>query len=91
MPIVSFKTEQEAIDMANDTKYGLNARVMSTDLVRAERVASMLEVGSVKLNAEASFSACDPFGGYKLSGIGREHGLMGLRELCQVKVIAKEK
>jgi aldehyde dehydrogenase (NAD+) len=88
---VSFKTEAEAIALANDTPYGLNARVMSKDLERAERVSSQIEAGSIKINDENSVSGFDPFGGYKLSGIGREHGVMGLRELCQVKSIARNK
>lgn len=91
LPVVSFKTEEEAITMANDTKYGLNARVMTNDPERAERVSSQIEAGGIKINSESSFSADSPFGGYKLSGIGREHGIHGLRELCQIKVIAKEK
>lgn len=91
LPVVGFSSEQQAIDLANDTKYGLNARVMSEDMKRAERVASQIDAGGIKINAEASFAACDPFGGYKMSGIGREHGIHGLRELCQIKVITKEK
>jgi acyl-CoA reductase-like NAD-dependent aldehyde dehydrogenase len=90
-PIVTFKTEEEAINMANDTVYGLGARVISQDLQRAERVASRIEAGSIALNYEARFLACDPFGGYKNSGMGRERGIYGLRELCQVKVIQASK
>lgn len=86
-PIVTFKSEDEAVGMANDTPYGLGARVMSHDYNRAERVASRIDAGSVALNYEARFLACDPFGGYKNSGLGRERGIHGLQELCQVKVI----
>ncbi|MBI5127749.1 aldehyde dehydrogenase family protein [Candidatus Roizmanbacteria bacterium] len=90
-PIITFKTEREAIDLANDTDYGLGARVMSEDIKRAERVASKIDAGSITLNYEANFLACDPFGGYKNSGIGRERGIHGLQELCQVKVIQNSK
>jgi len=90
-PIVNFKTEEEAINLANDTVYGLTGRVISSDLRRAERVASKIDAGTISINYESRFLACDPFGGYKDSGIGRERGLHGLRELCQVKVIQKSK
>lgn len=86
-PIVTFKTEEEAIELANDTDYGLGGRVMSNDKARAERVASKIDAGSIALNLEARFAPCDPFGGYKNSGMGRERGIAGLRELCQIKVI----
>lgn len=89
LPIVTFQSEQEAIQLANDTEFGLNARVMSRDIARAERVAAKLQVGGVRINESATTSYSDPFGGYKSSGIGREHGVHGLRELCQMKVIAK--
>jgi len=90
-PIATFKTEAEAINLANDTVYGLGARVMSEDIKRAERVASKIDAGTVTLNYEARFLACDPFGGFKNSGIGRERGVHGLQELCQIKVIQDSK
>jgi acyl-CoA reductase-like NAD-dependent aldehyde dehydrogenase len=86
-PIVTFKTEQEAVALANDTPYGLGARVMSADKQRAARVASKIDAGSVALNMENRFAPCDPFGGFKNSGMGRERGIQGLRELCQIKVV----
>lgn len=90
-PVVTFKTEDEAIALANDTNYGLTARVVTADTERAERVAGKIDAGTVSLNAENRFLACDPFGGYKNSGMGRERGLRGLQELCQVKVIQTRK
>lgn len=90
-PIVTFRAEEEAINLANDTVYGLGARVMSEDIKRAERVASKIDAGAIALNYEARFLACDPFGGYKNSGIGRERGIHGLQELCQIKVIQASK
>ena len=91
LPIVTFKTEEEAIDLANDTNYGLGARVMSDDENRAERVASKIDAGTMAINYESRFAPCDPFGGYKDSGLGRERGIHGLREFCQIKVIHKSK
>lgn len=85
-PIVTFKTEEEAVALANDTPYGLGARVMTEDKARAARVASRIDAGSISINLEARFVPADPFGGYKSSGLGRERGIHGLRELCQIKV-----
>lgn len=89
LPIVSFKDEAQAVRMANDTVYGLGARIMSEDEVRAERVASHIDAGSIQLNYEQRFMPADPFGGYKDSGMGRERGLEGMREMSQIKVIQK--
>jgi len=86
-PVVTFKTEAEALELANDTPYGLGARVISRDKRRAERVASRIDGGSIGINLEDRFVPTDPFGGYKNSGIGRERGVHGLKELCQIKVI----
>ncbi len=87
LPIVTFKTDAEAVSLANDTPYGLGGRVISSDLNRAERVAGQIDGGSIALNFEDRFSPADPFGGFKNSGQGRERGIHGLRELCQIKVI----
>ncbi len=91
LPVVAFDTEEKAIRMANDTIYGLTSRVITKDEKRAERVASQIEAGTVEINSGDRWLSCNPFGGYKQSGIGREHGIMGFRELCQVKVISKGK
>ena len=89
LPIVSFRTEEEAIRLANDTEYGLGAQVFSNDKKRALRVASKIEAGCVDINKGNHWLACNPFGGYKASGMGREHGRHGFQELCQIKVIAQ--
>jgi len=91
LPMVTFATEDEAIDLANDTPYGLGSKVMSKNNERAERVASKIEAGTVEINEASRWLSCNPFGGYKNSGIGREHGELGFRELCQVKVISKSR
>ncbi len=91
LPIISFKTEEEAIDLANDTVYGLGSRVYSKDIPRAERVASKIQAGTVEINHGSRWTTCNnPFGGYKQSGIGRDLGVAGFRELCQIKVISKQ-
>ena len=91
LPIVTFKTEKEAIKLANDTLYGLGSRVYSKDIERARRVASKIEAGTVEINYASRWLCCNPFGGYKQSGMGREHGTIGFRELCQIKVISESK
>ncbi len=89
LSIVSFKNEEEAIALANDTVYGLGSRIYSKDITRAERAASRIDAGTVEINYATRWLHCNPFGGYKQSGIGREHGTIGFRELCQIKVISK--
>jgi len=91
LPIISFKTEAEAIELTNDTRYGLGSRVYSKDLERAQRVASKIAAGTVEINQASRWLSCNPFGGFKESGMGREHGIIGFRELCQIKVISMEK
>jgi len=89
LPIISFNDEAQAIRMANDTSYGLGARVMSEDVERAERVAAQIDAGSIHLTYENRWVRANPFGGYKNSGMGREHGFEGFREISQIKVIQK--
>lgn len=88
---VPFEDEVQAIRMANDTRYGLGSIVFSKDKTRAKRVASQLEAGNVEINSAIHWLPCNPFGGYKESGMGREHGEIGLQELCQIKLISEEK
>ncbi|WP_396918991.1 aldehyde dehydrogenase family protein [Mycolicibacterium sp.] len=89
-PVVSvmrFRDEDDAVRIANDTPYGLNAFVQTTDLNRAHRVARGLVSGSVWINQFSDISPQGPYGGYKQSGFGRTGGLEGLREFQQVKNI----
>lgn len=87
LPIVSFKTEEEAVRLANDTQYGLGAYIYTRDKEKFLRVASKIDGGVIKINQAPTFYN-SPFGGYKLSGMGREHGRAGFHELCQIKTIA---
>ena len=91
LSVISFETEEEAINLANDTIYGLGAIIFTKDVERAKRVASKIEAGTVEINNAIHWLSCNPFGGYKKSGMGREHGIVGFRELCQIKVISMEK
>lgn len=82
-----FKTEDEAIRMANDSKYGLAAAVMSKDLARAERVARAFRAGIVWINCSQPTFTDAPWGGYKQSGIGRELGRWGFENYLEVKQV----
>jgi aldehyde dehydrogenase (NAD+) len=84
LSMMAYDTEQEAVDIANGTDYGLAAYVQSADIERARTVARALRAGTVHLNYPAvDFNA--PFGGYKRSGNGREWGEAGLREYLEIK------
>ena len=85
--IFPFKTEEEAIRLANITDFGLSAAVWSRDLVRARRVAGEIESGMVFINDFTRTDPRAPFGGFKASGYGRELGAPGARELTNAKVI----
>ncbi len=91
LPIVPFDSEEEAIALANDTKYGLAAFVYTGDKERVVRVSSRIKAGNISVNNTSYVIAQDPFGGYKDSGLGREHGRLGLRELSQAKLVATKK
>jgi acyl-CoA reductase-like NAD-dependent aldehyde dehydrogenase len=91
LPVVKFKTDEEALELANETEYGLGGYVYSKDLERAERVARSIKTGMVSINGTNFVCPHNPFGGYKHSGIGREHGKYGLHDLSQVKVIVRNK
>jgi len=91
LPIMSFKTEEDAIRLANDTSYGLGAYVFTKDTERAQRVSAAIETGMVSVNGTNYIMPCNPFGGCKNSGFGREHGQYGFHEVTQVKVVARNK
>ena len=86
LAILPYDTEEQAIEIANDTPYGLSGYVSSGDLDHARRVAARLRTGNVHLNgAGASYDA--PFGGYKQSGNGREWGVDGFEEFLETKAV----
>lgn len=89
LPMMKFSTEKEAIELANDTPYGLSAFIYTNDNDLAERTAKELEAGQVSINGALYFSDHSPFGGYKKSGIGRGDGELGFHNVAQAKVIAK--
>ena len=91
LPVVSFSSEEEAVELANNTQYGLNAQVLTKDMEKGLRVARAIKAGGLKVGERAPFSREMPFGGYKDSGMGREHGVIGMRQLCQIKSISLSK
>jgi len=84
--ILPYATEEQAVQIANDTPYGLAAYVWSADNVRARRVGNRIRAGQVALNG-ASGDMSTPFGGFKASGNGREYGEFGLRDFLEVKAV----
>jgi succinate-semialdehyde dehydrogenase/glutarate-semialdehyde dehydrogenase len=87
-PFIDFKTEDEAVEIANASQFGLQGGVMTADYKRAIRVAARLQCGGVVINGSGMYrSATMPFGGYKKSGIGREGISHTLEEMSQVKTI----
>ena len=89
-PLFPFSTEDEAVEMANDTEYGLASYVFTSDLKRAHRIGDRLEFGLVGINAGVISNAAAPFGGVKQSGLGREGGAEGLAEYTTVQYLGME-
>lgn len=85
--IATFVSEEQAIDMANDSAFGLGSAVFTRDLERAHRVAAEIESGMVWVNSSQDCDYRIPFGGVKQSGIGRELGEAGLEAYTQVKAV----
>jgi acyl-CoA reductase-like NAD-dependent aldehyde dehydrogenase len=72
--VIAFDTEEEAVEIANDICYGLTAAVWTQNLGRAHRVAAQIEAGTVWINTYRYIRWNIPYGGFKLSGLGRENG-----------------
>jgi aldehyde dehydrogenase (NAD+) len=87
LSVLRFSDEEEAIEIANDIKYGLAAGVWTQNLKRAITVSERLEAGTIWVNTYRSTSYTTPFGGYKASGLGRENGMESIKEYLQTKSI----
>jgi len=85
--VVKFKTDEEVIELANDTSYGLAAAVSSKSIDRVLKIAHSLEAGSIYVNYYGAGDSALPFGGYKQSGWGREGGTDGLKNYMQTKAV----
>ncbi|MDE9450302.1 aldehyde dehydrogenase family protein [Aliiroseovarius sp. Z3] len=87
MAMIPFDTEEEAVEIANDTVYGLTNYIQTQDGTRANRVARQMRSGMVEMNG-TSRAAGSPFGGYKQSGNGREGGILGIEDFLEVKAVS---
>jgi aldehyde dehydrogenase (NAD+) len=84
--VIAYDSEDEAIQIANDSKYGLHAAVLGTDLQRARRVASQIRAGRVVINGMTDDPQA-PWGGFKFSGVGREYGQNGMEAFLETRAI----
>lgn len=87
-PISSFDTEEEAIERANASEYGLSAYAMTRDIGRMFRLAEQIEAGTLGINDGAPSTSQSPFGGVKQSGWGRELGSEGLEAFLETKHVS---
>jgi aldehyde dehydrogenase (NAD+) len=91
LPVVSYETEDEAIALANDTIYGLSGYIYTASQARAERIASLMQTGSISHNGIEYSGPHNPFGGYKMSGFRKTGGKYGFRDACRVKAVCLRK
>ncbi len=93
LPIMTYRTEEEAVRLANDSSYGLSAYVFTRSRAKAERIANQLIAGTVMHNDTLYTHAAPetPWGGVKSSGLGRVHGKHGLRDFCEVRHVNLER
>ena len=84
--LIAFDNEEDAIRIANDTPYGLAGYLSTNDMAKAKRVAKRIRAGNISVNASGN-EYCNPFGGYKQSGNGREWGRFGIHDFIEYKLI----
>ncbi len=87
LSIIKFKTEEDAVSIANDSNFGLGSGVWTSDIGRAFRMSERIQAGTVWVNTYRAVSFMSPFGGYKDSGLGRENGIDAIREYLQTKSV----
>jgi aldehyde dehydrogenase (NAD+) len=88
LSVITYKTEEEAVEIANDTTYGLQAYASSSDEKRAHKIASQINAGRVQING-IGHDPMAPFGGFKQSGIGREFGTIGLEAYLEPRALIR--
>jgi aldehyde dehydrogenase (NAD+) len=89
--VLKFKSEDEVLQKANDSEFGLAAYIHTGDASRIERLVGGLEAGTVIVNGMGGISATSPFGGYKRSGFGREGGREGIEEMLRTKAVIRHR
>lgn len=86
LSVITYASEDEAVEIANDSEYGLHAAVLGTDLQRARRIASQIRSGRVVIN-NMTDDPHAPWGGFKYSGVGREYGRYGIEAFLETRAI----
>lgn len=87
LAVIKYRDDDDAVRIANNSRYGLSGAVSSASLDRALGVARRIRTGTVSVNGGAWFGPDSPFGGYKESGVGREHGIAGFEEYLETKTV----
>jgi aldehyde dehydrogenase (NAD+) len=87
LSVIPFDDDDDAVRIANNSRYGLSGAVTSASLDRALAVARRIRTGTLAVNGGQWFGPDSPFGGYKESGLGREHGVAGFEEYLETKTI----
>ncbi len=87
LAVIRFRDVEEVVRAANDTPYGLAAGIFTRDIKKAHRIARLLQAGTVWINTYGLYDSATPFGGYKMSGFGRELGRHGILEYTQTKSV----
>jgi len=87
LSVIRFKDEDDAVRIANDTQFGLAAGIWTQSMRRALTMANRVRAGTVWVNNYRSTSTTSPFGGFKMSGIGREGGMAGIKEYMETKSV----
>ncbi len=87
LSVIPFEDDDDAVRIANNSRYGLSGSVSSASLDRAMAIARRIRTGTVSVNGGPWFGPDSPFGGYKESGLGREHGVAGFEEYLETKTL----
>jgi acyl-CoA reductase-like NAD-dependent aldehyde dehydrogenase len=88
VPILKYSDLEDAIERANNTRFGLSGSVWSSDIERGKQIAERLEVGTTWVNQHRATSAVVPFGGAKESGLGRQYSHLGLKSYMEPQVVS---
>jgi len=85
--VIPYDDDDDAVRIANDSRFGLSGGVTGGDFDRAYGIAKRIRTGTIAVNGGLYYGPDAPFGGYKESGVGREHGVAGFEEYLQTKVL----
>ena len=90
LSVIPFDSEEEVVELANDSEFGLAAGIWTNDVKRSHRMARAIESGIVWINTYRTSTPNSPFGGFKNSGIGRENGIDAIYDYMQTKSVIME-